>query len=177
MHTLPARHIWFPALLIVAGTAILLQRLHVMWIGWVPLLFGIVTIAGAVRLYNGLAMKSRGGVFWGLFWCVLGGAGLLRSLDVVWLDGDTVVAGLFLLFGTGLVLMFLVSRRDWYLLVPAACCLLVGCAVLATDLGYLAEWDVVPVVNRWWPAGLVLSGAALILNGLPASSFRFRRQP
>jgi hypothetical protein len=166
MQTLPVRHFWFPVLLILVGAGMLLHRLHVMWVGWPAVLWMLVTVGGGVKLYNGLALKSRGGVFWGLFWFVLGGACLLRSFDVVWLDPGVVVSGLFLVSGAGLLLAFLVSRRDWYLLVPAACFLLVGGAILSTELGMWATWEVAPVVNRWWPAGLVLFGAALLLNSL-----------
>jgi hypothetical protein len=125
-----------------------------------------VTVGGGVKLYNGLVLKSRGGVFWGLFWFVLGGACLLRSCDVLWLDPGIMVSGLFLVSGAGLLLAFLVSPRDWYLLVPAACFLIVGGAILSTELGVWATWEVAPVVNRWWPAGLVLFGMALLLNPL-----------
>jgi hypothetical protein len=76
------------------------------------------------------------------------------------------VSGLFLVSGAGLLLAFLVSPRDWYLLVPAACFLIVGGAILSTELGVWATWEVAPVVNRWWPAGLVLFGMALLLNPL-----------
>lgn len=164
MHTLPVRRFWFPALLILIGAAMLLERFHVLWIGWPAVLWTLVTVGGGVKLYNGLVLKSRGGVFWGLFWFVLGGACLLRSCDVLWLDPGIMVSGLFLVSGAGLLLAFLVSPRDWYLLVPAACFLIVGGAILSTELGVWATWEVAPVVNRWWPAGLVLSGAALIVN-------------
>ena len=164
MRTLPARNFWFPALLILVGAGMLLQRLHVMSVGWPALLWVLMTAWGGVKLYNGLSLKSRGGVFWGLFWFVVGGACLLRSFDVVWLDPGIVVSGLFLVSGAGLLLAFLVSSRDWYLLVPAAGFLLVGGAILSTELGIWATWEVAPLVNRWWPAGLVLFGAALLLN-------------
>jgi hypothetical protein len=42
----------------------------------------------------------------------------------------------------------------------------VGGAILSTELGVWATWEVAPVVNRWWPAGLVLFGMALLLNPL-----------
>jgi hypothetical protein len=166
MHTLPVRHFWVPALLILVGAGMLLHRLHVMSVGWPVILCMLVTAGGGVKLYNGLALKSRGGVFWGLFWFVVGGACLLRSFDVVGLDPGSVVSGLFLVSGAGLLLAFLVSPRDWYLLVPAACLLIVGGAILSTELGIWATWEVAPLVNRWWPAGLVLFGAALLLNSL-----------
>jgi hypothetical protein len=166
MHTLPVRNYWFPALLIVIGAGMLLQRLHVIWVGWPAVLWMMVTVGGAVMLYNGLVLKSRGGVFWGLVWFAFGGACLLRSYEVLWLEPGIVVSGLFLVSGAGLLLVFLVSPRDWYLLVPAACFLIVGGAVLSTELGVWATWEVAPVVNRWWPAGLVLFGLALLLNAL-----------
>jgi hypothetical protein len=164
MHAVPVRNFWFPVLLILIGAAMLLQRLHVVWVGWPALLWTLVAAGGGIKLYNGLALKSRGGVFWGLFWFVLGGACLLRALDAVWLDPGIVVSGLFLVTGAGMLLMFLVSPGTWYLLVPAVCFLIVGGAVLSTELGYFATWEIAPVVNRWWPVGLVLFGVALLLN-------------
>jgi hypothetical protein len=166
MRTLPVRHFWFPVFLILVGAGMLLQRLHVISVGWPAVPFMFVTAWAGVKLYNGIVMKSRGGVFWGLFWFVVGGACLLRTFGLVWLEPGVVVSGLFLLAGAGLVLAFLVSPRDWYLLVPAACFLIVGGAILSTELGIWATWEVAPLVNRWWPAGLVLFGAALLLNSL-----------
>jgi|GEM_PF-1109704 len=164
MHALPVRGYLLPLLLIFFGAAMLLHRLHVFWAGWAPVLWLSVAAGGGLMLYNGFVRHSRGGAFWGFFWFVIGGACLLRACDVVWLDPGIVVGGLLLVSGAGLILMYFVSRRDWHLLVPAACLLLVGGAVLSTELGWFPAWEVAPVVNRWWPAGLVLSGAALILN-------------
>jgi hypothetical protein len=174
VHSLPVRNYFFPALLIVVGAALLLQRFHLAAFGWSAVAFAVIALAGGLKLYGGFATKSRGRVFWGLFWFVLGSACLLRTWGYVPLEPGIVVSGLLLVFGAGMILMFLVSRGDWYLLVPAACLLVVGGAILATELGYFAAWDVPSVVNRWWPAGLVLSGLALILNALPASSSRSR---
>ncbi len=162
MHTLEGRSYWFPILLILVGAAMFLQRLHVPWAGWEQVLWAALAVSGGVKLGGALRRKSRGGIFWGLFWFVLGGALLLHSVGVVWLDPGIVIGGLFLVAGTGLVLMFLVSRRDWHLLVPGLCLLAVGCAILSTELGYSETWQVAPLVNRWWPAGLVLTGAALL---------------
>jgi hypothetical protein len=164
MRALTVRHYWIPVLLIFIGAGMLLDRLHVMRAGWPAVFWVFVALGGGIKLYNGLVLRSRGGVFWGLIWFVLGGACFLRSCGVEWLEPDLVVSGLFLLTGAGLLLAFFVSRCDWYLLVAAACLLLVGGAILSTELGYWATWEVAPVVNRWWPAGLVLFGAALLLN-------------
>ena len=101
MHALPARSFWFPVLLILIGAGMLLHRLHFMWFGWPAVLWMFVTVGGGVKLYNGLVLKSRGGVFWGLFWFVLGGACLLRACGIVWLAPGIVVSGLFLVVGAG----------------------------------------------------------------------------
>jgi hypothetical protein len=177
MHTLPVRRFWFPALLILIGAVMLLERFHVLWIGWPAILWTLVTVGGGVKLYNGLVLKSRGGVFWGLFWFVLGGACLLRSCGIVWLDPGIVVSGLFLVFGAGLFLVFLVAPRSWHVLVPAACFLLVGGAILSTELGYWETWEVAPVVSRWWPVGLVLFGAALLINHNGHNGQNWRNRP
>jgi hypothetical protein len=171
MHALPVRNYWFPLLLIFFGAAMLLHRLHVIWAGWAPVLWLAVAAGGGIMLFNGIVRRSRGGVFWGFFWFALGGACFLRTCEVVWLDPGIVVSGLLIVVGTGMILMYVVSPRDWHLLVPAACLLLVGGAILSTELGWFPAWDMAPVVNRWWPAGLVLSGAALIVN-TPLSSRR-----
>ena len=164
MHTLPVRNVWFPVLLIVTGAALLLARLHVHWIGWPSFLWLLVAAGGGIMIYNGFAGRSRGRVFWGFIWLTAGGALILHSWDLLWLGPGVVVSGFFLALGAGLMLAYLVERREWFVLVPAAVLLLVGCAILSTELGYFEPWEVAPLVNRWWPAGLVLSGAALILN-------------
>jgi len=166
MRTHQSRIAWFPFALIILGAALLARRFHVAWAGW-PALFWLLVIAwGSVKLYNGFVWRSRGRIVWGVIWVVVGGMFLLGAVDELFLSPGIVVGGIFLACGAGLIAAFARNVRDWHLAVPGVLCLLVSGAVLSTETGWLSERAVVPVVSTWWPAGLILFGAALLVHAL-----------
>jgi len=162
MHTL--RFPLFAIVLILVGTVMLLHRLHVVSMDWITVLWGVVALAGAFKIFNGFTLKRRGGVFWGLLFLALGTFALLHEFGVIDPEPGFTVAGLLLTLGTAFLLMFLTVPRDWYVLVPSAFFLLVGGGVLCVELGYFNRWDVSSFLGAYWPLALIAFGAALLLN-------------
>jgi hypothetical protein len=164
MNTLPVRFSWFAVALIVTGTAMLLQRLHVISMDWRTIFWGVVALGGVYKLVMGFAMKRRGGVFWGTIFTTVGTLALLSLHDVIDPSPGIAVSGMLIALGVGFVLMFVTVPRDWYVLAPGLFFLLVGGAVLAVELGYYERWQVGPIIASYWPAGLIVFGLALLLN-------------
>jgi len=169
MSTHGVRMSWFPIALIIVGLALLAQRFHAFWAPWPAVFWLLVAVWGGIKLYNGIVWRSRGRIVWGTIWLVAGCLFLLHAEEAVFLSPGIVVGGLFIACGAGLLAAFARSLHDWYLVVPALCCLLLGGGILATETGWLPEQAVVPVVNTWWPAGLILFGAALLLHAAVGS--------
>lgn len=164
MNTYPIRISGFAVLLIVLGVTMLLHRLHIAWIPWQTALFFLVAAGGAVKLYNGFALKIRGKVFWGVVWFVVGLGLLLDTTYVIELTPGLAVSGLMIAVGVGFLLMFALRRSDWSQLVPGAFFILAGSLCLAGELGYFSTWDVASACETYWPVGLILFGVALLLN-------------
>ena len=157
---------WFPFALIIVGIALLLDRFHVMWIGWSAVFWLLVACAGGVELFNGITRRLRWKTVWGTIWLAVGGMFFLQAEDVIAVTPGIAVGGIFLACGAGFLLALARRPADWYLAVPGLCALLVGGAIMSTETGWLAESVVAPMVNTWWPAALILFGAALIAHGL-----------
>ena len=180
MRTRRGRLLWFPLALIIVGVVLLLKRFHVVWVDWQAVFWLLLACAGGVELINGIARRSRGKIVWGTIWVAVGGMCFLHAEDALALSPGILVGGIFLASGAGFLAALARNLRDWYLAVPGVCCLLLGVAIVATDTGWLPEQAVVPLVSTWWPAGLILFGAALVahavispgrrLSGPPASS-------
>lgn len=164
MKALSVRLSWFPVALILTGTAMLLQRLHVIHLDWHAVFWGLVALGGVYKLIGGFAAKARGGVFWGTVFLAAGVFALLNVYEVIDPEPGLAVAGLLFALGVAFFLMFVVVPRDWYVLVPSLFFLLVGGAVLAVEMGYYDRWEVGPIIGAYWPVGLILFGLAILLN-------------
>jgi hypothetical protein len=164
MKALSVRFSWFPVALIVVGTAMLLQRLHVIHMDWHAIFWCLLALGGTYKLVRGFAAKSRGGVFWGMVFLVAGVFALLNIYDVIDPEPGAAVGGLLIALGIAFLLMFVMAPRDWYVVVPALFFLLLGGAVLSVEMGYSDRWEVGPIIGSYWPLGLILFGLALLLN-------------
>ena len=164
MKALSVRFSWFPVALIVVGTAMLLQKLHVVQMDWHILFWGLLALGGIYKLVRGFTAKSRGGVFWGMVFLTAGVFALLHIYDIIDPEPGAAVGGFLIGLGIAFVLMFVVAPRDWYVLVPALFFFLVGGAVLSVEMGYYDRWEVAPIIGSYWPVGLILFGLALLLN-------------
>ncbi|HXX62874.1 MAG TPA: DUF5668 domain-containing protein [Bacteroidota bacterium] len=164
MNTYPIRISGLGVVLIAVGLTMLLHRLNVVWIPWRTTIFFLVAAVGAVKLYNGIALKSKGKVFWGMIWFTVGLGLLLDTTYAINLTPGLAVSGLMIAVGLGFMLMFGVRRSQWFHIVPGLIFLAAGSLFLAGELGYLSSWDVAGFCETYWPVGLILFGAALLAN-------------
>lgn len=158
------RFSWFGAALILVGGVLLLHRLGVVSVGWHLAVWGVIALIGAVKLVNGFSLKQRGNAFWGTGFFLIGLYNVLAELGIYELRSFLIAPALVLTLGAAFLVMYLVVPRDWHVLVPTAFFLGLGTLMVMVEMGYLYQWDVEDIVRTYWPIGLILFGAALLLN-------------
>lgn len=158
------RFSWFGAALILVGLLLLLHRLGFVSLSWHLVFWGTITLIGGVKLVNGFALKQRGRAFWGTGFFLIGLYNVLVELELYQLREYLIGPALVLTLGVAFLVMFLVVPRDWHVLVPTIFFLGLGALMVMAELGYLYRWEVEDLVGTYWPVGLVVFGAALLLS-------------
>jgi hypothetical protein len=158
------RFSWFGVALILIGAALLLHRLGVVSLGWHVVAWGVVTLIGVVKLFNGFSLKQRGSAFWGTAFFLIGLYNVVAELGVFEFQEYLVAPALVLTLGTAFLAVFLVMPRDWHNLVPSLFFLGLGTLMVLAEMGFLFRWQVEDLVGTYWPVGLILFGAALLLS-------------
>lgn len=161
-----ARFSWIGIVLILLGSALLLDRIGVVRFGMQPLLWALLAIFGALRAIEGFGRKKSGRVFWGTFLFLLGVYGVLRYLDVVELRSYWIMPAILVIAGLSMLMMFVSSPQNWHLLIPALLLAGTGSAIILTELGYLSRYDVVESLRLYWPVGIILFGLALVVRNV-----------
>jgi hypothetical protein len=161
-HALPKRSLLGVGL-IAAGALLLLSRMHVLHFDWHVLFWTALTMLGLYRLVTGFLQKGRG-VFFGTVVTAVGAYELLKACDAAYIPPYLVMPGLLILAGVGLLLAFAAAPRRWHLLVPSVILIGIGTVALLAEEGYFSRWEVVDALRTWWPVGLILFGAAVLLN-------------
>lgn len=98
--------------------------------------------------------RSRDGLIWGLVFLVVGIGFLIWNfglLEDVTAAAELAVAALFALVGLGFLVAYLMSRQDWWRLIPGFLLLSVGAIVALGTRNVPAEWL----------AGILLAGLSL----------------
>ena len=148
--------------LILIGAAMLLHRLHVVSIHWQTLVWAIIALFGLYRALDGFAVNMRGRIFWGSLIFFVGLYNVLRWLDVVYLDRSYLFPLFVAAVGGSFLITYLSSPREWHILVPSVFFLGLGGLMIGTEMGYLYRWDVIPLVNTYWPVALIVFGVSLL---------------
>ncbi len=161
-----ARFSWIGIVLILVGSALLLDRVGVIRFGLPPLLWSLLAIFGALKAIEGFSRKKSGRVFWGTFLFLLGVYGVLRYLDVIELRSYWMMPAILVIAGLSILMMFVSSPKDWHLLIPALLLTGTGSAIILTELGYLYRYDVLESLRIYWPVGIILFGLALIVRNV-----------
>jgi len=155
---------WFGIGLIVLGISMLLDRLDILGFGWHHVLWMLLAIFGLINAIEGFGKKKTGHVFGGTFLFLLGTYVLLWEIDVVELRSYWWLPATMLIVGFSLLMMFVCAPREWHLLVLSLTLIGVGAAMVLTEFGYLYRYDVVEVIRRYWPVGLIVFGLSLVLQ-------------
>jgi len=150
--------------LILVGATMLLQRFHVLSLGWQTLVWGLITLFGIYRTVDGFSERMRGRIFWGSMIFFVGLYNVLTHLDILYFESDLIFPMLVGTVGVSLLFMYLSSPREWHLLIPALFFLGLGFVMVMTELGYFYRWDVIPVVTAYWPVALIIFGASLLIR-------------
>lgn len=153
-----------PVLLIIVGAALLLDRTGVLAFGWWTVFWAVVALLGMYRMVQAFRTPSRGRMVWGTILFFVGLYCVLEDLGALILPGGMLFPALLAVVGLGFLLALLRQPREWHLAVPAVALLGTGALMLCAELNYLPRWLVVDLIRQWWPAALVLLGAALLLN-------------
>ncbi len=153
----------FGIVLIVVGLAMLLDHLNILAMSWWLIFWASVAAGSAVVLVRN-SQQKKGGVFWltVLFFFAL--YKTLRLLGALEFHESMGLPLLLVIAGIGLVAIVVTHPVRWHLLVPAVILIGVGGAMVLAELDVITASDVRTAVNNYWPVGVILFGAAMLLN-------------
>ena len=155
---------FFAVLLILVGTLMLLERVDYLEFGWMSILWSALALLGVVKLVRGFRNPSGEGIVWGTVFFFVGTYQLLSEGGVFDLPSGTPFPALLAVIGFEFLLALIRKPREWHLVVPAVILIGLGSAMILAEMGILERWEVIEGIHAWWPAALVLFGAALLLN-------------
>jgi hypothetical protein len=159
------RHVPFVAVgLILVGVLLLLDRTRVVDFGWWAVFWGAVGLYGAYRIVGGFRSPNKGGIVWGTVLLSVGLYQVLGDIGLVSIPGGMLFPAFLAVVGTGVMLLVVRRPSDWHLAVPALLLLGVGSAMILAEMDLLDRWEILGLFHTWWPAALILFGAALLLN-------------
>jgi hypothetical protein len=88
----------------------------------------------------------------------------LHESDIIDVPPGLALPMILLAIGAGLVVAFSGNLKDWHILVPGLIFVAIGGAMVLAEFGFILASEVEEAVRQYWPAGLVLFGASLLLN-------------
>ncbi len=150
--------------LIGFGLVILLRKFHVIDVRTGELIWPFLAVLGLFMTGRGLVDSRKGKIVGGTVLFLYSIFFLLRSMDRVYVPIDLIVPATFLIFGIVALMLFVNKPGEWYYLVPAVVLLAIGGLVMLSEYGYWYGWEARQFLKTWWPAALVLFGAAMILR-------------
>ena len=150
--------------LILLGTGILLQRLHILSHQWSTVVWACFGIVGFLAVIQGFAERGRGKAFWGSLLFFVSTAVLVQRFSLIEFEPWDVPATISLAIGLSFLILFLFDPRRIGVLIPLL--LFGGYGVLY----YLWWWDVINwfdlkyYIRTYWPAVIILWGASLVFQ-------------
>ncbi len=149
--------------LILAGLLLLLGQLHYLTVGWATVLWGALAVLGLYRIILGFTLAGKG-MWFGSMLLGIGGYNVLLAMRVAFIPSYLMLPAIIILAGAGILLGYIAAPRRWHLLVPALLLMGLGTVMAMAEEGYFSRWDVIDTIQMWWPAALILFGAALLLD-------------
>ena len=152
-------------LLIVIGTWIFLQRFFHLSFYWFRVYPVLLVLFGGFLIYHTFARRRSGGLFCGVVLLILGAFFFLRNFDFIpYFYADEYWPLFLVASGLGFVALFMFDPKEWGVLIPAGFLLFFGVGFsMRTFHGYFWGWD--RFVETYWPAVLILIGAAVLVRG------------
>ena len=155
---------WFGVALVLFGALLLVSKLNIVDLSFHEVFWPVVMLLSLVGVGRGFARGKRGKIFFGTLVFLYAVFFLLHSIDRLDIGGHLVVASTFLIFGAAFLMVWCNDFRDWFHLVPAVLLGGVGVAFFGSELGYFSHWEILDAVRLYWPLGLILFGAGMILR-------------
>ena len=148
----------------MVGVALLLDRLHILRFGYWTIIWGGVFVYGGVHAARGFNRGVRGQIFWGTVLFLFSLQFLLRSFELIEFKPYFFSPVTLFIVGAGFLMMYLSNYHAVHLLVPTLLCLGLGGTLLFAELGYIERYEIWPWIQRYWPAGLIVIGLALLFR-------------
>ena len=155
---------WMGVLLILLGSALLLEKIHVLHFGFVRVLWVGVMVYGAVHVANGFSTNVRGKIFWGTLLFLYGLYVLLRTFDFIEFRSHPFWPATFIIVGAGFLMIYLNNIREWFSLILALGLMGLGSAVMMGRLEYFDVHDLLYLMRRYWPVVLILMGFLILFK-------------
>ena len=155
---------WFGVVLIVAGSLLLLGKLHLLRISYWQIVWSLVMFFGMIRVGRGFTQNRRGKIFWGTSLFLFGLFFFLRTIESLDIHLYMFSSSMFLIFGLAFFMVYLSNVRDWYVLIPSLLLIAVGVLLLLGEFGYISQWEVWDAIHLYWPIALILLGLGIILR-------------
>jgi hypothetical protein len=150
--------------LILAGSMLILSKLHFMSYSWKFIFWACFGVLGFVMAVQGFITRRRGRVFWGSLFFFAAIALLMHRMDAVRMAPMDFPAIVSLAAGLAFLVLFVFDPRRFGVLIPAL--ILGGYGILY----YLWWWDIVDLfdvkyyLRTYWPVLVIIWGMALVFK-------------
>ncbi len=157
------------SLLVIAGSALLLDRLDMLSLRWDKVFWVAGLVSGALLVADGFARKKRGRTFWGGAWFFTSLYFILVRFQLIERYDYPLVPVLFIAFGLSFLVLFFLDVRETTILVPAF--LFGGTGTLAMFWWWeIFGWrELQEAVATYWPLILILWGLTVIVRRKPSA--------
>ncbi len=155
---------WIGIVLMLAGLALLLDKLDILTVGTPTLIWVLCMLFGIAMVTQGFSTTNGGRIFFGTLFFLYGLYFLLHSIDAFEMRGHLFVPASFVIFGFAFVMIYLNNVREWILLLPAVLLMGIGTLYIMGSMGYFNPWEIREVVRLYWPVGLIIIGLAIVLR-------------
>lgn len=159
-----SRFSWFGIALIIAGIALLLDRLDLIGFSWTTALWILLGAFAAKKAIEGFAANKRGRLFFGTFVFLFSLVRVFEAFDLFHLDHYLMFPAIVIMLGSSFLMLFLHTPREWNVLIPATFLLGLGFAIVLVESGYLYRRDVLDAVGDYWPVVFILFGISLLFR-------------
>ena len=155
---------WFAVLLILAGAALLLDKLAVVEFGFVRIVWSAAVLFGLFRAVDGFTHNRSGSIFGGTVIFFYGLYFFFSTFDLIETQTHMFVAVSFLILGAAFLMVYFNRTREWMALLFSVVFLGLGSASV---LGHFRLYDIYDVwwsVRRYWPVVLIIIGVSMIVK-------------
>ena len=174
MQATPIRFPWLGLLLILVGSALLLEKTHVLHFGFARVFWAGAMVYGAVHAAHGFSLNAKSKIFWGTLLFLYSVYFFLRTLESVEFRSHLFIPVTMVIVGAGFFMVSLNNIparvrsgggwREWSTLFLALGLMGLGGAVILGKFEYIDFSDVWQAVRHYWPVVLILAGLSLILR-------------